>query len=655
MTTTTTKAKTMSNTTTKAQAATACTVRHLGIGIDTARYGHRVHFLREDRQPAAAALTVTENRQGYQALATRLAKLHEQFPQAELHVHIDAAGQYAANLIQFLRALALPLLISVGEPQRNKDYHKAHFPKRTSDDTESQAMARFGVVERPTPTPAVPEEFGLLREIAGRLQGLVKDSTRAINRFHNLMARVFPELAIDVSHFGAEWVLELCDKYPTPPRIAAVRLATLQKIPYLKSELAERIHAAAPQSVASLRGELAEVLVRESVQQIRQFHAARTRLEKLLLKAFAALPASGHLQVVTIPGIGEVTAAVLVAKMISITRFATPEHLTGYFGIIPNEQTSGVDRLGKTLPPGSMSMSAKGNDLVRSYLWNAAKSAIQHNPAVRELYARLRAKGTRGDVALGHCMRKLLHQVFGVWASDRPYDAELAASRHHPRDTTLTPPDTGTTPLANNNHAALDTEESAAGSANDGKTTPPRQPLAAETIEEAAGHKREPVPNRKVVTAAPSLLEPVTSKSVTAAPITSAPITSAPVTIVPRSARPRVDYSFLRQQISFETVLAHLNSLPQRGGRHTPQRRSHCPLCHTPNSFSVNLTKNIYRCFHSGCTSGNVLDFWTHFKHLSLHQAAVDLANTFQLQLQPSKTTPNKNSQKNSVTTPDAT
>jgi hypothetical protein len=40
------------------------------------------------------------------------------------------------------------MTISVGEPKRNQDYQKAHFPKRTTDDTESQAMARFAVVEQ---------------------------------------------------------------------------------------------------------------------------------------------------------------------------------------------------------------------------------------------------------------------------------------------------------------------------------------------------------------------------------------------------------------------------------------------------------------------------------------------------------------------------
>ncbi len=40
-------------------------------------------------------------------------------------------------------------------------------------------------------------------------------------------------------------------------------------------------------------------------------------------------------------------------------------------------------------------MCRKGNDLVRAYLWNAARVAIQHNPAVRALYRRLRANQFR--------------------------------------------------------------------------------------------------------------------------------------------------------------------------------------------------------------------------------------------------------------------
>jgi hypothetical protein len=140
----------------------------IGVGIDTARYGHRVCFLRPDRQPAAKPLTVLESHVGYQTLQERLQRLHQQHPQAHFHIRIDAAGQYAANLEHFLRGLDLPMTISIGEPKRNKDYQKAHFPKRTTDDTESQAMARFAVVEKPKATFVVTPQMILLREVAGR-------------------------------------------------------------------------------------------------------------------------------------------------------------------------------------------------------------------------------------------------------------------------------------------------------------------------------------------------------------------------------------------------------------------------------------------------------------------------------------------------------
>jgi hypothetical protein len=73
--------------------------------------------------------TITENQHACQRLREQLETLHRKDPHAQFHVHIDAAGQYASNLQRFLQSLTLPLLISVGEPKRNKDYHKAFFPK----------------------------------------------------------------------------------------------------------------------------------------------------------------------------------------------------------------------------------------------------------------------------------------------------------------------------------------------------------------------------------------------------------------------------------------------------------------------------------------------------------------------------------------------
>lgn len=553
----------------------------IGVGIDTARYGHRVCFLRPDHQAAAKPMTVLESRAGYQALQERLEHLHQQHPQAHFHIRIDAAGQYAANLEHFLRGLALPMTLSIGEPKRNKDYQKAHFPKRTTDDTESQAMARFAVVEQPPASAAVSPALVLLREVAGRLQAKVKQSTQAINRLHNLLARVFPELATLTEDVSAAWVLELLQRYPTAQRLGQARLATLQKIPYLAAELAEQVQLVARQSVACLSGEVAEQLVRDLVEQVRQTQRAEAQLRDLLTAAYEALPASPHQQILTIPGIGIATAAALVALTGDLERFVTPAHFVGYFGIFPEENTSGVDKHGNPLPPGTLCMSRKGNDLVRHYLWNAARSAITHNPAVRPLYRRLRAKGTRGDVALGHCMRKLLHLVYAVWKTNRPFNAQ---------------------------HFAW---EPAAAAAVVAEAAPTAQPTAV-------GHKRD-MPAEEVVTTATATVAP--------------PV--PPVKPAQRPARPKIDYAFLRQQVSMEQVLRHLGLLDSLRGRGS-QRRGPCPIHGQSGdrqpTFSAHLGKQVFQCFQADCRAqGNVLDLWAAVQRLPLYEAALHLAATFGL------------------------
>lgn len=289
----------------------------------------------------------------------------------------------------------------------------------------------------------------------------------------------------------------------------------------------------------------------------------------------------------SIPGIGAATAAVLVAKIVDIDRFQTPQQLVGYFGLFPEQNTSGVDRLGNPLPAATSAMSRKGNDLVRGYLWNAALTAIRINPAIRPLYRRLRASGKRGDVAMGHCMRKLLHLVFAIWKSGRPFDPN-----HYPWESTAP--------------AALSVAPSP-------------------TQKNAVGHKREQVPTGKVVTTATSSVEP-------------SPAGVNALAAVSESAaageRSPIEFDFLRRQISLERVLRHLGLFEDLKGS-SPQRRGRCPFHSSDRSqrtLSVHLSKNVFHCFQADCQAqGNVLDFWAAYHRLPLYEAALHLANTFHL------------------------
>ncbi len=555
----------------------------IGVGFDTARYGHHVTFLREDLQPATTPCEFTESREGYQLLEQKFQQLAQRIPNVLFRIRIDAAGQYASNLDTFLRQLPFPKTISVGEPARNQKYRQAIFPKCKSDPTESHCAGRFALREDPKATPEVPAELIPLREIASRLEAQTRQSTRLANQLHNLMARVFPELATIVSDFQSRWVLCLLDQYPTPVQLARARDTSLTAIPFLTTDKAQKLQTVARTSVGSFRGAVAEKLVRMLVGQLRRSGQEEDHLRHLLIQAHQALPQSN--QIDTIPGIGSGTAAVLTAKMISIDHFETPDQLVGYFGIFPEKDASGLDKDGKPKPGCHSRMSKKGSDLVRKYLWNAAKVACRYNPAVRALYRRLRARGLRGDVAIGHCMRKLLHLVWAVWKSGKAFDP---------------------------NHY-------------------PWEPVSAPAVgTEAAGHNQGTSPDRKVVTAA----DPTVSSQ---APVVNEPSPPAPINALDSAAKDSdwVDFAFLRENVTMQQALTHLNWLAYMRGS-GPQRRGPCPVHSTPTdrtrTFSAHLQKNAFQCFHPPCAShGNVLDLWAAVHRLPLLAAAHHLAATFNL------------------------
>jgi hypothetical protein len=216
---------------------------------------------------------------------------------------------------------------------------------------------------------------------------------------------------------------------------------------------------------------------------------------------------------------------------------------------------------------------------------------VLENHTVRALYRRLKAKGTRGDVALGHCMTKLVHLAFAVWKTNRPFNPQ-----HYPWEppANTSPPSTSPVPAAAS--------------------------TAAPANKKAVGHKRD-VPATEVVTTADTTVTP--------------PLGGVNPTAPPRAARPRVDYAFLRQQVTMEQVLGHLGWLGHLRGR-GHQRRGPCPIHGRPDDqhkpFSVHLGLNLFQCFQAECGAhGNVLDLWAAVHQLPLYEAALHLAETFQL------------------------
>src|SRR5207253_6102497 len=113
------------------------------------------------------------------------------------------------------------------------NYRAALFGSQKSDPVEARAAARFALTERPTPVAPLSLELRTLRQVAGRLQAVVRQRTRLLNQFHHLLALTFPELALCTKDLAAGWVLELVHRYPTAPLLAQAIPTDLATIAYL--------------------------------------------------------------------------------------------------------------------------------------------------------------------------------------------------------------------------------------------------------------------------------------------------------------------------------------------------------------------------------------------------------------------------------------
>ena len=124
----------------------------------------------------------------------------------------------------------------------------------------------------------------------------------------------------------------------------------------------------------------------------------------------------------SIPGIGKATIAKLLAFMGDVQRFDHAKALAAFVGVNPTVHQSGSSVRGKS------HLSKKGNSALRKALYMPAIVARRYNPVAREFADRLKKAGKPNMVIIGAVMRKLLHIIYGVLKSGKPFDPEWSTN-----------------------------------------------------------------------------------------------------------------------------------------------------------------------------------------------------------------------------------
>jgi transposase len=118
----------------------------------------------------------------------------------------------------------------------------------------------------------------------------------------------------------------------------------------------------------------------------------------------------------SIPGIGDITAFKLLAEIVDVTAFDSAPQLAAFAGLTPRERRSGSSVRARTR------LSKRGSSRLRSALYFPAIVAQRHNPILHAFAQRLLTAGKSKMQVVAAVMRKLLHLVFGILKSGRPFD-----------------------------------------------------------------------------------------------------------------------------------------------------------------------------------------------------------------------------------------
>lgn len=386
------------------------------VGIDV---GGRSHVVARCRDGQARAdreiLRVSQSRAGFAAFDAWL----EQQAEPVTLVTMESSGHYWMPLASHLSRRAVP--VAVVNPLAAKYFAKSRLGRTKSDPADARSLAEMGM--RDEPDARDPLAGAEVRQAARFAMTLVTEQAKVCQRLLRLVELGFPELGELFDDPTCRTAREVLRIAPTARAATKRRTATLANANAgpghrrLGQARAERLRATAADSIAV--PELDAEVAFEVGLLLDQFDLLEGQIEAADAHVATLLDGELARRLQTIPGVGPSTTAILIAEIGDIGRFGDFDQLLAFAGVHPAERSSG--RKGSN-PETAWHMSKAGNAHLRAAAYRMAVVGVQHNPVIRAHYERKRAAGKSKMNALGHCMRKALSIVWGVWRNGQDFD-----------------------------------------------------------------------------------------------------------------------------------------------------------------------------------------------------------------------------------------
>lgn len=441
------------------------------VGIDVGSEEHAVYLLDEEKDNPATEIVIANDSEGFEKLEKFL---FEAGVGKEVRVGLEATGNYWKPIFNYLRNLEdkLDLVLTLFNPNRIHQFKEMELNRVKTDKVDAKAVARYLLRFKPEPTPRTNKRLRSLRKLCRFRLSRVDEKIELMNQLEDALVGVFPEYEECFSSTDCVSFLTVLKEYPGPRKISQTEEEKLADLRYGKSnhrlgeDKAARLKKLATDTVGEPYGPELEITIRHLADRLL---GAKREVEDLDARIEESYNDLSPNKLTTIDGIGAVNAAIITAEIWDINRFRTATKLNGYVGAYPE-----VSQSGKSKNP-HPEMTNKGNPRLRRAVFTSTLSAVNCNPVIEKHYQKQLAKGKDRMVAIGSCMRKLVHIIYGILTSDEEFDPDYEEKRGNESPTEegrTQKPQTGCCPadersselsLANNGAQSIETSQLTGG------------------------------------------------------------------------------------------------------------------------------------------------------------------------------------------------
>jgi transposase len=366
------------------------------------------------------------NRKGFEQFWQRVCEMKERHHLHEVVVGFESTGPYAEPLLHYLKDRGVRLVqVNPFHTKRLKEL-RGNSPGKT-DDKDPKVIADIIELGHAL-SVIIPEgRYAELRRLTQARERGMQRLTALCNQLRDLVFVIFPEfldVMKGVSGRSARYLLIHCPRPEDIVREGVDGLTeTLKKVSRgkLGSERAYELYEAALDSVGIREGQ--ESIVFEIAHTILNIDACERfigNIEKEMVNQLRCIPYSRC--ILSIKGIGMVTAAGLIGEVGDFRKFSTISEIMKHAGLDLYEISSGKRR-------GKRHISKRGRPLLRKLLFYGALNTVRKGGVMEGYYLNYRKRMHR-QKALVAVARKLLGIIFALIRDDSMY-RESYSQRHY--------------------------------------------------------------------------------------------------------------------------------------------------------------------------------------------------------------------------------